>query len=697
MKERELAEKYCIFRCRAGSHAYGTSLPTSDVDTRGVFIAPPTHVLSCIQNVEQAEDKAEDTVIYELKKFLGLAANCNPNIIELLFTDERNVLFIDDAWRRIREHRHLFLSKKAKHTFSGYAMSQLHRIKGHNKWINNPQPEQPPSLADFCRFVGTNGCVHRDSATIRALSKACFLTETFGTTQFRVYHSPEFFAEKVGFFNDKETQPKYVNVDDETLASRARYMGFLWINIDEFKVRHKEWKEYWSWKRNRNEARAELEEKHGYDCYAADTEFLTENGWKKFDEITDRDLLATYNQQNARIEYQRAIERHDARYTGNMYCFTGTHTDIRVSGNHRMFVSMHSRNTKMSFPWKFVPACNVPDCFDIKRTVSPKEREFKNTEPCGIDLRFYLKIMGWYVSEGSVAKKLADGTPSVLSISQKQGGRLHWKVSRARSDYMHCGVQINEYSHKRAERDCDEITWTISHRELAAKITSECGIGSKSKKLPRWVFQLSGRMMEILLDAMHAGDGTDARPGDAQIYYTASRQLADDVHELAFLCGFETFLWGPYENGMFQIHINKEKDDSKRLVRSANVHREFVQNERIVCFTVPNEALITRRNGKITIQGNTKHAMHLVRLMRMAQEILTDGKVVVFRPDAQELLRIRNGEFDYEWLLNWAKETDERLNELYETSELRFAADYVAIDELYRKVVMDYWREKGLL
>ena len=94
---------------------------------------------------------------------------------------------------------------------------------------------------------------------------------------------------------------------------------------------------------------------------------------------------------------------------------------------------------------------------------------------------------------------------------------------------------------------------------------------------------------------------------------------------------------------------------------------------------------------------DTKHAMHLVRLMRMAEEILTQGKVIVHRPDAQDLLRIRHGEFDYEWLMNWAAETDARLGELYETSELRFAADYEAIDELYRQVVLAYWDENRLL
>lgn len=139
MKEKEFATEYCIFRCLTGSHAYGTSLSTSDLDTRGIFIAPPSHVLSCVHTVEQYEDKKTDTVIYELKKFLRLAANCNPNIIELLFTDKENILFIDEPFSKIREHAHLFLSRKAKHTFCGYAMSQLHRIKGHNKWINQEQ------------------------------------------------------------------------------------------------------------------------------------------------------------------------------------------------------------------------------------------------------------------------------------------------------------------------------------------------------------------------------------------------------------------------------------------------------------------------------------------------------------------------------------------------------------------------------
>jgi len=95
---------------------------------------------------------------------------------------------------------------------------------------------------------------------------------------------------------------------------------------------------------------------------------------------------------------------------------------------------------------------------------------------------------------------------------------------------------------------------------------------------------------------MHAGDGTDARPGDAQIYYTSSPQLADDVNELAFLCGYETSLWGPYE-GMYHVHINKEKDAidkcSKRCITQNPITTSHglarMLNEMTSCETVDKD------------------------------------------------------------------------------------------------------------
>jgi hypothetical protein len=65
---------------------------------------------------------------------------------------------------------------------------------------------------------------------------------------------------------------------------------------------------------------------------------------------------------------------------------------------------------------------------------------------------------------------------------------------------------------------------------------------------------------------------------------------------------------------------------------------------------------------------DTKHGMHLVRLLRMGREILETGKVIVKRPDREELLSIRNsGAWSIEQLIEWAEREEAHLDEFYKS------------------------------
>ncbi len=142
-----------IFLTLHGSHAYGTSTPTSDVDYKGVAV-PPANYYHGIQNVfEQAEFKEPyDMVVYEVRKFFKLAADCNPSVIELLYTDPSDHVICTPAGEKMLAHRDLFLSKNAKHRFSGYAISQLKRIQTHRRWLLSlPLPAVVKLLTVECR------------------------------------------------------------------------------------------------------------------------------------------------------------------------------------------------------------------------------------------------------------------------------------------------------------------------------------------------------------------------------------------------------------------------------------------------------------------------------------------------------------------------------------------------------------------
>jgi len=91
---------------------------------------------------------------------------------------------------------------------------------------------------------------------------------------------------------------------------------------------------------------------------------------------------------------------------------------------------------------------------------------------------------------------------------------------------------------------------------------------------------------------------------------------------------------------------------------------------------------------------DTKHAMHLVRLMRMGIEILRDGEVLVFRPDAEELLEIRNGSWSYDEVVQFAEDSENEMKALSKTSTLpeepdREAIEALCVDIIQREVFND--------
>ncbi len=79
---------------------------------------------------------------------------------------------------------------------------------------------------------------------------------------------------------------------------------------------------------------------------------------------------------------------------------------------------------------------------------------------------------------------------------------------------------------------------------------------------------------------------------------------------------------------------------------------------------------------------DTKHAVHLIRLLRMGEEVLTRGEVLVERPDAEELLEIRHGDWSYERVLEEAKARTAALPALVKSSPLPETADHGAVGQL---------------
>jgi len=109
-----------------GSTAYGLDTETSDIDYKGIYVAPTSEVLG-LHNVKETIDHTNpDFTYHEIGKYIRLAMAANPTILEMLYLDGYRIL--TKQGHMLVDNRHLFLSNRIRHSYGGYVFSQARKL-----------------------------------------------------------------------------------------------------------------------------------------------------------------------------------------------------------------------------------------------------------------------------------------------------------------------------------------------------------------------------------------------------------------------------------------------------------------------------------------------------------------------------------------------------------------------------------------
>ena len=156
--------------CRIGSVMYGISNDTSDEDLYSWCIpkkevvfphlsgyisgfgTKPTTFESCQRHHIEHKNKTYDLNIYSIVKFFDLCFDNNPNVIEVLYCPRQHILHSTEIAEHVREHRHLFLSKKIFHRLKGYSYSQLSKMKSKNPQKGSKRYDDVQKHGFDCKF-----------------------------------------------------------------------------------------------------------------------------------------------------------------------------------------------------------------------------------------------------------------------------------------------------------------------------------------------------------------------------------------------------------------------------------------------------------------------------------------------------------------------------------------------------------------
>lgn len=142
-----------------GSDAHGTKLDDkgpNDIDDLDVFVIvvqPIEWYLGLNSSGKQRQhwDSAGqdiDILVYDFRKFMGLAAKSNPNVLNWLFNRPEDNLLVDTAGVRLLQARELFITQEAFPGLVGYAYAQLKKMNSSDKKYEGYMGEKRKRLVD---------------------------------------------------------------------------------------------------------------------------------------------------------------------------------------------------------------------------------------------------------------------------------------------------------------------------------------------------------------------------------------------------------------------------------------------------------------------------------------------------------------------------------------------------------------------
>lgn len=757
---KEVEEKGLVaYKYIRGSALYGTMVEGSDVDTSGVYIAPIEDVLGFDDRYQaQVSDEKHDNTYYEIKRWLELLCQSNPNALESLFVPKDKIIGdVHPAIQIILDNRDLFLTKQCFKSFYGYSSEQIKRARGLNKKIVNPVSEKK-SVLDFCYVPHRQG-----SICIKDWLKRYKLKQEYcGLVNIPNMHNmyAVFYDWGAHIANDTDLLDilKYEGIDSFNLSAQfhlhfnhvnefdnVRYIstnpGAFVINNqkpigyrgivtddsldvrlssvkkDEFPICHmsynkdgyskhcKDYTEYKKWEKDRNPVRYESNLNKNYDCYLDDeTEFLTNNGWKKYDEINETDLIGCFNNAH-NIEYLPYKSKYCDMYSGEIYTYNSPYVRFSITPNHKLYISQCHRSPYNNFNTKYDEKTSkwelkrVADYFNGKKSFYHQLTYLNNNK---IDNTCYsddfITLLGLFLSEGTFVFNKKNEIIGIR-ISQIEGNRCCNVIRNIKT------FDIREYKYHKRGKGC-ELTWECRDKNVIDLVKKCNGRYCTEKDIPNYVYDFSKRQFDILLDAMISGDGSYHKVKGHYVYYTYSKKMAKSLHTLLTLNGYNAQLYGgengyiyPHHktnykrkdgklNGAYQVFISKFKKQYQCITKTNHWTISTVTNKKIVCFETEYGTIVTRNNNKMAFHGNSKNIMHSVRLMHMAYEIATGQGFNVDRTniDREFLLNIRNHKFEYDYLINYLEEFKVKMTEAMENSNLPDKVDTDKVNELLIKV-----------
>lgn len=350
-----------------------------------------------------------------------------------------------------------------------------------------------------------------------------------------------------------------------------------------------------------------------YLCFDDKTEVFTKNGWKFFKDLKKEDLILT-RKPNGKTEWSTIQNYYEYNYDGYMHKIKSKGIDLLVTPEHKFGINSVDNNEYLwqtvndfkTTPGRFIPKIfnwkgKSKKYFTLPGLKGKWIKGYDYHKPKKILMSDWLAFLGFFLSEGCTFQNNSYG----IELYQTRNKQVDEKVETLLNK-----LPFHYNANKRS--------WRIYNKQLHNYL-KQFG-KSYEKYIPNEIKQLTSNKLKILLDWLVWGDGCINKTSIS--YFTVSKQLADDVQEIAYKIGYNAEIYqrkGRVCNlsrtgniGLPQYQINFNKNNKQGNINHISVGNLVFHNNislehytgKVYDITVKNHVIWVRRNKKAVWSGN---------------------------------------------------------------------------------------------
>jgi len=368
-----------------------------------------------------------------------------------------------------------------------------------------------------------------------------------------------------------------------------------------------------------------LIEAAGRACFDDQTDILTADGWKRFEDLEVGEDVATLNRHTMLLEYQPVLACWRYPYVGHMYEVEGRDVSFSVTPEHRLWASRRTfRDADIAkgdyfAPFRFHTAETIGKS-EIKVMLAADGWKGRFPEEVVIpDVGWSQRLSnqaGSYGERQAVSKGKTLTSPEEIWALAKL--LVYYATEGCLVDQPGSGRGITIYGdHEEGVRDtCDKLGLKVNTTRdsrngvkamkvsgglpLARFAEAECGRHSRNKKLPRWILDLPPEQLQEVWELLVETDGS-IQNGRRKLVTTSSYLVDASQEILAKLGKASSQIWD--RRGFTNVF---EKLPGPAIVnRTGRTRMQRVPYDgEVFCCTTENGIVLVRRKGLVHFSGN---------------------------------------------------------------------------------------------